>query len=415
MGQDEEKRDVVLEDWRIVADPSDHERVALIAGGPLALATLLWDGRMAAERVIGEQRSADSGPKTPCTCGEAGGLAGAHNPGARGCLANTDEEEERLFVAEVRARADKATAGPFDVHRYDNEGGMISYQLQQSSEGASLVLCAFDDEENPRAARDAEFYAHARADVHRLTDLLVSLRANITWLLGERAELWSALRCVSGANLVDTATARMAALDGGRAPCPSAAGDGPSLDDVRRDVSAALASLELLDDEEKVENGGYDEAVEAAAFGTHLRTLARHTTRLLRALNGARPLVIHPLPEAPPTSIFQEVARDISAAQSECLSQTIEPPAVPSPTVVAGTPRAFWTKPMAPPWWTYAALSIPSGPGVSELAFLDVAHTYAAALRAGEHKKPIVFRVDMDGVVVDVEVRVATTGEGGVK
>ena len=76
--------------------------------------------------------------------------------------------DELAYVAEVEARHAKANAGPIDVHRYDNDGGSIAYQLQQSGRGEdSVVLCAFDDD-NPKARHDAEFAAMAWTDVPKL-------------------------------------------------------------------------------------------------------------------------------------------------------------------------------------------------------------------------------------------------------
>jgi hypothetical protein len=83
--------------------------------------------------------------------------------------------EVLLFVAEVETRHAKANSGPIDVHRYDNDGGSIAYQLQQSGRGEdSVVLCAFDDDDNPRARHDAEFAAKAWTDVPALCRLVHS-------------------------------------------------------------------------------------------------------------------------------------------------------------------------------------------------------------------------------------------------
>jgi hypothetical protein len=73
-------------------------------------------------------------------------------------------DEAKTFVEACEQRCAKATPGPIDVHRYDNEGGRISYQLQQST-GDAIVLCAFDDDDNLNARNDAAFYSHARADL----------------------------------------------------------------------------------------------------------------------------------------------------------------------------------------------------------------------------------------------------------
>jgi hypothetical protein len=81
-------------------------------------------------------------------------------------------DEAKTFVEACEQRCAKATPGPIDVHRYDNEGGRISYQLQQAadapikdSEDIAIVLCAFDDDDNLNARNDAAFYSHARVDL----------------------------------------------------------------------------------------------------------------------------------------------------------------------------------------------------------------------------------------------------------
>lgn len=514
--------DVALEDWPVAVHPSEHARAA------------------------------ETNRAKPCTCGEAGGLAEAHNPGARGCLANRDEAEERLLITEIRSRADKATEGPFDVHRYDNDSGLISYQLQQTVDDGrdALVLCAFDDEENPRAARDADFYAHARADVHRLTDLVVSLRANVTWLVGERvaldagreaavatskeaersgeryspspavlqrSSLAMALvsRSVSAHHAADAFEVEAAELrsqvhrllereahplmvlrlSAPNQPSPTIAaerhldhhfaGPGPycsacghqegehpfggeapttdplvDLDEVCRDVAAARSVLELLDDEEKVEEGGPDEAVEAAAtFSSHLRRLISHAECLSKELDVVRALLVtsgggaggaaamdeppswaaikgelltlSPTARATITTLrdiavrardenadlrlqlkMAGIERAVTGVELRAREAARESSAS---LIVCGDTNDFWTRPIGPPWWTYAALSIPFGLGVRELAFLEVAHTYAAALRTDPAQQAIVFRVNVNGtgMVVDVEVKKATMGERG--
>lgn len=84
---------------------------------------------------------------------------------------NTNEylAECEAKANEAAAIAEKATCGPIDVHRYDNDGGDIRWQLQQSdraavkdAEGIAVVLTDFSDLDNPNARNDATFYAHAR-------------------------------------------------------------------------------------------------------------------------------------------------------------------------------------------------------------------------------------------------------------
>lgn len=81
-------------------------------------------------------------------------------------------DETKAFVEACEQRASMATSGPIDIHRYDNDGGDIRYQLQQSpsapvkdADGCCQVITDFSDLDNPKARNDAEFYAHARTDL----------------------------------------------------------------------------------------------------------------------------------------------------------------------------------------------------------------------------------------------------------
>ena len=72
----------------------------------------------------------------------------------------------------IERRTVGPTRGPFDIHRYDNDGGDIRYQLQQSDsafpkddDGINIVLTDFSDIDLPNAKQNAEFYAHALMDV----------------------------------------------------------------------------------------------------------------------------------------------------------------------------------------------------------------------------------------------------------
>jgi hypothetical protein len=72
----------------------------------------------------------------------------------------------------IERRTVGPTRGPFDIHRYDNDGGDIRYQLQQSDsafpkddDGINIVLIGFSDIDLPNAKQNAEFYAHALMDV----------------------------------------------------------------------------------------------------------------------------------------------------------------------------------------------------------------------------------------------------------
>lgn len=77
-------------------------------------------------------------------------------------------------LAEIEKRLAAATPGPIDVHRYDNDGGDISFQLQART---GTVICSTNDYDNPRAKADAHLYAHAPADITALLAEVRRLRA----------------------------------------------------------------------------------------------------------------------------------------------------------------------------------------------------------------------------------------------
>ena len=97
-----------------------------------------------------------------------------------------EDAVEGLRIAEV------ATEGPIRVNQYDNEGGVISYQLQQDGPG-DAVLCAFDDDEDERAIFDSLFHAdaHTRApeayrNVIALAEALESEQALVKSILNTK-------------------------------------------------------------------------------------------------------------------------------------------------------------------------------------------------------------------------------------
>jgi len=89
------------------------------------------------------------------------------------------------LIAGARERAAKATTGPMDVHRFDNEGGSISWQIQQSAD-PSAVVCEISDADSVRAREDATFFARARTDVPALCDLAEQRGREIERLTAER-------------------------------------------------------------------------------------------------------------------------------------------------------------------------------------------------------------------------------------
>ena len=87
-----------------------------------------------------------------------------------------DDKTKKLIEA-IEARWSKATPGPIDVHRFDDDGGLISWQLQQSADApkaktdhelGTRVLTEFSDIDNPDARHDAEACAKAYEDVPAL-------------------------------------------------------------------------------------------------------------------------------------------------------------------------------------------------------------------------------------------------------
>lgn len=82
-------------------------------------------------------------------------------------------KEDLLRMRKVQA---KATPGPCQVNRFDEDDGTISYQVQQTKTG--VVLCEFPDitSPNPRAKHDATFDASARTDWRRVTEWALEAR-----------------------------------------------------------------------------------------------------------------------------------------------------------------------------------------------------------------------------------------------
>ncbi len=74
------------------------------------------------------------------------------------------------LVARLRELHAKATEGTLDVHRYDQDGGSIAWQVQSDHRGT--VLCQHDDRDSKRARWDAELHAEMRNALPALLDLL---------------------------------------------------------------------------------------------------------------------------------------------------------------------------------------------------------------------------------------------------
>lgn len=103
------------------------------------------------------------------------------------------DEKTKAYLAECDARAhtaiakaNAATHGPYDIHRYDDDGGGISWQIQQSdaapskdADGVAIVLSDFPDIDNANARRDAEFYQHARTALPDLAERALALSSMV--------------------------------------------------------------------------------------------------------------------------------------------------------------------------------------------------------------------------------------------
>ena len=78
------------------------------------------------------------------------------------------------YLKEVKERCDAATKGPCEVIRFDNENSYISYQVETvlSNDREHQCLSWHSELTDPKAKANAEFDAHARADVEVLLNML---------------------------------------------------------------------------------------------------------------------------------------------------------------------------------------------------------------------------------------------------
>lgn len=176
------------------------------------------------------------------------------------------DAEEGLRIAE------KATPGQIRVNRYDNEGGCISYQLQQDGPG-DTVLCEFDDDENRRASCDAVFYADSRTRAPEAYRNVIEMAGVIDRLVAERNEAESKLADI-GADYREEHK-RIVAL-------------GVECDDLRAQATAAKLAEEKMT--LKVEEH-YDRAIKAEAERDEARaTIAKMEPLVTAALGLVRRL-----------------------------------------------------------------------------------------------------------------------------
>ena len=75
-------------------------------------------------------------------------------------------------IDEINQRASAATDGPCEVIRFDSDGGAINYQVETHTGEKHVILGWHSDLDNPKAKKDAEFDAHSRTDIPRLTKAL---------------------------------------------------------------------------------------------------------------------------------------------------------------------------------------------------------------------------------------------------
>lgn len=83
-------------------------------------------------------------------------------------------------LSEIEERLAKSTPGPWEVQRFDNEGGYISYQVeafQDYDENSGPTAWCSELTNTKYAKRNAELIAHAPADLTLLLALVKEYRA----------------------------------------------------------------------------------------------------------------------------------------------------------------------------------------------------------------------------------------------
>lgn len=83
------------------------------------------------------------------------------------------------LLQDVKKRLSKATPGPYSVHRFDNDGGDISYQIEcESYEEDDQIVAWTGELTNLKKARNnAELIANAPTDLQKLVEIVEALRA----------------------------------------------------------------------------------------------------------------------------------------------------------------------------------------------------------------------------------------------
>lgn len=94
------------------------------------------------------------------------------------------------FLAQVKAREEKATAGPWDYEPTYVYSGKIHRVKLPFPEGQSHTFYSCGD--GKRANEDAEFIAHARTDIPRLVKMVEETRSMLKAKGCDDSPAWSA-------------------------------------------------------------------------------------------------------------------------------------------------------------------------------------------------------------------------------
>jgi DNA polymerase III epsilon subunit-like protein len=159
-----------------IGDPGEGAGFAAVAGGRTGPHTAMGDALRCVRvlrRLLGGYLAA----------GVIAAILG-EGEAAKGGESVTEEE-----LAEIERRCAEATPGPWQVNRFDNDGGEINWQVQQVPRPSEVIANVTDDEPK-RAKHDAAFVAHARedlpaaiAEIERLNRLVVATaNADPSWV-----------------------------------------------------------------------------------------------------------------------------------------------------------------------------------------------------------------------------------------
>lgn len=103
-------------------------------------------------------------------------------------------------IAAITARAEKATPGPWDVQRQDEDDGDIVWEVWNDKVLRVLKISGKWDSSNRRARPDAAFIAASRTDIPKLIASHASLKAEVERL---REALDAARSFVDATSILD--------------------------------------------------------------------------------------------------------------------------------------------------------------------------------------------------------------------